>query len=202
MKLFGTLTSPFVRKVRIAACEVGQAGSIEFVVSSLTPIHRDLEIVAANPSGRVPTLILDDGAALYDSRVICRYLDSLSLRRALYPQDGSELWDTLRREAMGDGLLEPALALRYELALRPEALRWMPLAETLRAKVESALDAAEASPLAAERFDAGDISLFCGLSYLDFRFPGWNWREFRPRLSSWNSAISSRESVRSSGYSA
>ena len=76
MKLFGTLTSPFVRKVRIAACEVGQAGSIEFVVSSLTPIHRDLEIVSANPSGRVPTLILDDGAALYDSRVICRYLDS------------------------------------------------------------------------------------------------------------------------------
>lgn len=75
-------------------------------------------------------------------------------------------------------------------------------AETLRAKVESALDAAEASPLTAERFDAGDISLFCGLSYLDFRFSGWNWREFRPRLSSWNSAISSRESVRSSGYSA
>lgn len=202
MKLYGTQTSPFVRKVRMVAVETGLDASIEFVVSNLSPIMWDPQIVAVNPGGRVPTLVLDDGMVLFDSRVICRYLAAQSTQVSLYPQEAPAIWDILRREAMSDELMEPALQARYELALRPPELRWNALLETLLAKVDSVIDAAEAEPPPDQRFDAGDIGLACGLGYLDFRFPKRNWRATHPRLAEWFAGMSTRKSWQATGFSA
>lgn len=188
MKLLGGFLSPFARKVRVLAHETGQ--TLEIERQSSTPTERNPVLAEQNPLGKIPVLIGPDGP-LYDSRVICQYLDSLHDGVSRYGA-GAARWDVLRREALGDGLTEAALLARYE-SVRPEAFRWPDWIEGQLAKVRAALAvmAAEArDPGPAP--DMGAIAWGCALGYLDVRFPDLGWREAHPRLAEWEAALAAR----------
>ena len=196
MKLYASSTSPFVRKVRISALELGLAARIEEVPISLSPVNPHAALREHNPLGKIPALITDTGEALYDSAVICEYLDALAGGSRLYPAEGPARWRALRRQALADGLAEAAILMRYELVIRPEALRWSEWLDGQRLKVRTALDALEAEPLDGP-FDIGAISIVCALEYFEFRFPEERWREGRPQLAAWHERLSRRPSVAS-----
>lgn len=194
MKLFASPTSPFVRKVSVLIEEAGIKG-IERVSVAGTPIEPGTMPVSENPLGKIPALQLEDGRAIYDSRVICRYLDQLS-GAGLYPQ-GETLWDTLALEAMADGILEACVLMVYESRLRPEELRYSPWVEAQWQKVARALDAAETTwqPHLHGPLDMGQLALAVALGYIDFRHPERNWRARRPTLAALEAEISRRPSL-------
>jgi glutathione S-transferase len=167
MKLYFSPTSPYVRKVRVVAIEKGLADRIELVPANPWPDPAAVSV--ANPLGKVPALVLDDGTTLYDSPVICEYLDSLVPARPLVPREGLERWQVLRRQALGDGILDAAVAIVLERR-RPEAERSVSAqqrsADAIRRGV--AAMAGELRPPAA-LFDLGQISLAVALAYLAFR---------------------------------
>ena len=197
MKLYAPTPSPSVRKVRVLARETGLAARIEEIPAAVSPIAPDERVTRANPLGKVPALILDDGTALYDSPVICEYLDGLHSGRRLFPPAGPARWAALRQQAEGDGLLDAAVLTRYELVLRPEPLRWPEWVAGQKAKVAAVLDDLErdAASLAGE-LTIGGITIACALGYLDFRFADDAWRTGRPRLAAWFAEVSMRESLR------
>lgn len=194
MKLFVSGASPFVRKVMVCADEIGLAAQIEVVEVAISPVAPNTELSAANPLGKIPTLVLDDGTALYDSRVITAYLDEVSGGRLL-PTSGPARWQALKLEAMADGMTEAALLARYERALRPAELRWPDWDKGQVAKVERALDALEATDLDAGTVTVGAVATACAVGYLDFRFPELAWRTSHPKLSVFETAFSARPSM-------
>jgi glutathione S-transferase len=149
---------------------------------------------AANPLGKIPTLLLDDGTALYDSRVITAYLDEVSGGRLL-PPSGPARWQALKLEATADGLTEAALLARYERALRPAGLRWPEWDAGQVEKVQRALDALEQTDLDAGAVTIGAVATACAVGYLDFRFPELSWRPSHPKLSAFETAFSTRPSM-------
>lgn len=186
MKLFYSTTSPFVRKCMVVAHHLGLADRIEKLPSAANPVTRDQGIVACNPLGQVPTLITDDGTAMYDSRVICEYLDALA-NGGLFPQAGPDRWRALTQQALADGMLAAALLYRYELSLRPEQLRWRDWTAGQMAKITCGLAHFESAvEPGAQRVDIGTIAMACTLSYLDLRFPRVDWRSEYPGLAAWN----------------
>lgn len=195
MKIYFSPASPFVRKCLVAADELGVAEKIERLPSAAHPVHRDSQIVASNPLGQVPTFFLDDGTVLYDSRVICEYLDSRFGPR-LIPEPGAERWARLTEQSLADGMLGGALLARYETAVRPEALRWSEWAEGQLAKVRSGLHWLEQeAPGFGERVDIGTLSFGCALGYLDFRFPAFDWRAGSPEVARWFERFNARPSM-------
>lgn len=168
--------SPFVRKVRIVAAELGLPLTLTEVAAS--PVAAAPEVTARNPLGKIPALVTPDAGVLYDSAVICAYLGAGS---ALYPEGGAG-WQARRREALADGLIDAALLARYETTLRPEALRWPDWTAGQMDKVHRALAAMAEDPSHPEAPDIGDIATGCALGYLDFRFPDLNWRGAYPAL--------------------
>src|SRR5260221_10537422 len=116
MKLFFSPASPFVRKVLVVAIELGMEGRIERLPSAVHPVNRDQAVVAKNPLGQVPTLLLDDGTPLHDSRVICEYLDAQAGGARLFPAPGAARWQALTEQSVADGLLDAAILSRYELS--------------------------------------------------------------------------------------
>ncbi len=197
MKLFHNIASPFVRKVRVLAAETGQSARIELVQSVFTPVQPDRELFGSNPLGKIPTLLLDDGTALYDSRVICEYLDSLHEGPKMFPALGPARWAALTRQAQGDGILDAAVGTRYELALRDPSRQWPEWIENQRQKYRRSLDALEAESGSLDgAVDIGVITAACALGYLDFRYPDEGWRDARPGLAGWYAAFRERESMR------
>ena len=200
MKLFHSASSPFVRKVLVVAHEVGLADRIALQPAAAHPIDRSAAIRAENPLGQVPTLVTDDGLALYDSRVICEYLDALG-GGSLFGRGpgqgqgqgqgqvhgkGKGRWRILAWAAMGDGLMGAALLARYEAAVRPASLRWDDWTEGQMSKVEDVLDALERiAPELDPGADIATITFGCALAYLDFRFPERAWRRDRPAAAAW-----------------
>ncbi|WP_192564459.1 glutathione S-transferase N-terminal domain-containing protein [Pseudomonas gozinkensis] len=184
MKIYYALPSPFVRKVIVTAHLLGLNDSIERLSGKAHPINRDQDIVHANPLGKIPTFFKEDGEPLFDSRVICEYLDSLGQKK-VFPS-GDLRWQALREQALADGLLDAAMIIRYEKAFRPEALHWAPWLDGQKEKIISALDhfSSHADQLH-ERIDIGTISIGCALGYLDLRFPDYQWREGREPLAAW-----------------
>jgi glutathione S-transferase len=188
MQLYYSPTSPYVRKVTVLIAEAGLDDRVERVSASGTPLDAGSVPLAENPLGKLPVLVTPDGA-LYDSRVICRYLDDLAGAGA-YPTGGA-LWQTLVLEATADGILDAALLMVYEGRLRPEALRFQPWIDGQWAKIARALDMIEAdwmAHLSAQRSgrpDMGHIALGSALSYVDFRLGVRDWRAGRPRLAAW-----------------
>jgi glutathione S-transferase len=171
--------------VAVTAREAGLDERIEIAPAIGTPLEPGSLPLALNPLGKIPTLERPDGPALYDSRVICRYLDDLA-GAGLYPPK-PRLWATLTLEATGHGVAEAALLMVYEARVRPEEARSTPWVESQWGKVARALDAVEdrwmshlAGPL-----DAGQIALGCALGYLDFRHDARRWRDGRPALAAW-----------------
>jgi glutathione S-transferase len=156
----------------------------------------DLALVAANPLGKVPCLVPAEGDALYDSRVICEYLDGLHDGPRLFPIAGPQRWVALRRQALADGIMDAAVLARYETFLRPEERRWPAWIDGQLDKVTRGLDRLEneAGQLEA-RVDVGAIATACALGYLDFRFADLDWRRSRPGLAAWFTAFAARESM-------
>ncbi|MGH7029661.1 MAG: glutathione S-transferase, partial [Stellaceae bacterium] len=187
MKLRHAAASPFVRKVMVCAHELGLAGRIELAPTTVTPVRANAELAPENPLMKVPSLVTDDGEALFDSPVICEYLDSLAGGGRLFPASGPARWTALRQQALGDGILEALILCRYEMA-RPEDKRWTGWTDGQMIKARQGLAAAERDDLTGPR-TIGPITLGCTLGYLDFRVPDDGWRARHPRLAAWYEAI-------------
>jgi len=199
MKLFSSGASPYARKVAVAAHEAGLIDRIEIAGVTVSPVSVNPEVSAANPLTKVPTLVLEDGTALFDSRVIVEYLDHLSGGR-LIPA-GAARWPALRDQAAADGLMDAALLARYERALRPEPLRWDEWDAGQVGKIGRALDAFEADFTPSDHAPGiGDIAVACALSYLDFRWPRAGWRAAHPALAAWHEGFSARPSVQATAH--
>lgn len=173
--------SPYARKIRIAAELLGLSERIRIESASTADPNDSLRI--QNPLGKIPTLILADGSSLYDSRVIADYLDHLSGGGKLIPADPDRRFAALRLQALGDGINDAALLIRYETATRPAALRDPEAIALQQGKIDRALATLEAVPPAGPP-DIGQIALACALGYLDLRFEG-AWRQTHPRLAAW-----------------
>jgi glutathione S-transferase len=195
MRLYSSPTSPFARKVEVVLGELGLGAQVERVAASGNPIDPGTHPLGRNPLGKIPTLERADGPALYDSRVICRYLDDLAGGR-LYPAK-PRLWETLTLEATADGIMDAAVLMVYEARLRPKAIRFADWVEGQWGKIGRALDGLESrwmSHLAAP-LDIGQIATACALGYLDFRHAGRDWRAGRPALAAWEARFAGRPSM-------
>ncbi len=192
MKLRYSPTSPYVRKVTVCAAETGLSGRIERIPT--LPFDPASDLVSDNPLGKVPALITDDGERLYDSRVICEYLDSLHGGPRLFPEPPAR-WTALRRQALGDGILDAAVLIVLERRREP-ALQSTAFIDRQMSKIGAALDALEAECDAfGETVDIGAITIGCALGYLDFRFPDEDWRADQPKLAAWFARFAERPSM-------
>src|SRR6056297_2094613 len=195
MKLISSGTSPFVRKVLVLLHETGQLDDIEIVTAATTPYDTAPEVASANPIGKIPALIRAEGPAIYDSRVICRYLDDRA-QAGLYP-DGRR-WETLTLEATADGIMEAAVLMVYEHKMRPgEAFveAWVDAQWTKIERAVAALNARWMSHLRGP-LDMGQIAMGCALGYLDFRHDARGWRKGNDALDDWYAVFSQRESMK------
>jgi glutathione S-transferase len=195
MKLLWSSRSPFVRKVMVAAHEVGVAPRIETERVLVGADKPNAEVMSTNPLNKIPTLFLDDGTALYDSRVICEYLDTQHACPKLIPADPPARFAALRRQSLGDGLMELNV-LRLGEQNRPPAAQSEKHLAAYCLKTAATLDALDKE---ADRFEAqpdiGQIAIASALSHLDFRFAADKWREGRPRLARWHAAFAKRPSM-------
>ena len=197
MKLYQSSTSPFARKVKICAGELGIIGEIEMlcVTQALKtggPLGRDENIIKHNPLGQIPTMLIEDGVVLADSRVICEYLNHRA-GGELFPVDPQARWAALVAQTMGDGLIDAALLIRYEDTLRPEERRWSKWNDAHIVKILAVADFInETAASFGDRIDIGVIACVCALGYLDFRFPSLSWRTSRPAANKWFARIDAR----------
>jgi len=195
MKLHWSPRSPFVRKVMIVAHELRLVDRITCVRTVAATARPHAELMRDNPLSKIPTLVLDDGTVLYDSRVICEYLDGLHSGRKLFPTEPTARMLALRRQALGDGALDFLLLLRNE---RERASQSQPHVSAYSTKKKAVLDAfeQEADALAASDFDIGHIGIGGALCYLDFRYANEPWRDDHPRIARWHANFCARSSVR------
>lgn len=186
MQLYYASTSPYVRKVWVCAQVLGLTENIERLDSAAHPVERDERIAGFNPLAKVPALRTNDGLCLYDSRVICEYLNEQA-RGCLFPSHGEARWISLTRQALGDGLLDAALLARYEFSARPADKQWQRWADAQLEKVAAALADIErqVEQFSAEPHDIGLITIGCALGYLDFRFATLDWRTAHPLTAAW-----------------
>jgi glutathione S-transferase len=181
VKLRFSPTSPYVRKVRACAITRGIDGQIQLV--STNPNASLPEFVAINPLSKVPALVTEDGVALFDSRVICEYLDSVGDGLPMFPSHGAARWRALKFQAMGDGILDASVPRRGEL-LKPHDEGRAAWIARQKAAVDRTLDALELDP-PHRTVDIGSITIACALGYLDFRFSAEPWRATHPKLAAW-----------------
>lgn len=196
MRLFHSATSPYVRKVMVTAIETGQAEAITLVPSNGTPLTPDEAVAAHNPLGKVPALETPDGQILFDSRVICRWLDARA-GTGLYGS-GEAQWDLMTLEAAADGMMDAALLMVYEDRLRPEPIRSPDWVEGQWKKIARTLDVIEDRWMArieAPDLNIGQIATACALAYLDLRHGPRDWPAGRDRLAGWFGAFAARPSM-------
>jgi glutathione S-transferase len=195
MKLQWSPRSPFVRKVMIVAHERGLVDRITCVRTVAATSKPHAELMKDNPLSKIPTLVLDDGTALYDSPVICEYLDALDGAPKLFPTEPKMRLEALRRQALGDGFLDLLVLLRDErMRMQPSEVH-MASAAVRKAAILKNLEA-EAPALVSVPFGIGHIAIGCALSYLDFRYADEDWRKDHPRIATWHAAFAARPSVR------
>ena len=195
MKLHYSPASPFARKAWVTALECGFGGKITLLPTN--PHESPPALVAANPFSKIPALELDNGEVIYESLLICEYLDDLAGGGIMIPAERSERLAMLRRHALANGLMEVSVLRRVESLRAKEADRDKNLA---RQEVISkrALDRLEAmAPSLDDTLDLGNVSTVIALDYLDFRFAADAWREGRPALAAWHERNSKRESLKS-----
>jgi len=195
MKLHWSPRSPFVRKVMIVLYEAGLEDCVTLVRTPVAMAQPNLALLPDNPLMKLPTLVLDDGTAVYDSRVICAYLDGLA-NAGLLPAEAATRLVTERRQALGDGLLDVLLLYRQERH-KPVAAQTPAWLDAFALKVKAVLAAleAEAPLLEASHFDLGLITIGCALSYLDYRFADLSWKETHTTLAAWHHRFCARPSV-------
>ena len=199
MRLRYSPTSPFVRKVMVVAHETGLVERIERIPTSVAPTTPNEDVARENPLVKVPALTTDDGIVLYDSPVICEYLDTLAGAK-LFPASGKPRWIALRQQALGDGILEAAILGRYE-TVRPKEFLWQDWIDAQLRKVRGALAAldgeAEGGELGngTDAVTIGQITVGCALGYLDFRYQSEGWRTRARRLATWYEGFAERKSM-------
>ena len=195
MKLHWSPKSPYVRKVMICAHELELLPRIELVRSVAAMLKPNDRLMQDNPLSKIPTLVLDNGFTLFDSAVICEYLDDLG-GGTLFPRSGFDRWQALRWQAFGDGLLDALILWRNE---RERAAPLQPLIAAFEAKTQACLQQLEdeAQALAELPLSIGPIGLGCAFGYLDYRFDGLDWRRRAPGLADWYAELSRRTSFSS-----
>jgi glutathione S-transferase len=200
MKLLYQTHSPYARKVLVMAHEVGLAERLEVVHEETSPVVRNDAVFALNPLGKVPVLVTDDNDCLFDSTVICEYLDGLHDGRKMIPPHGAARWHALRMQSLAQGLADAGIALRWEMVRRPEALRWPELANGHRDKLLASYDVLERDASLDGPLDLGQIALATTLSWLVFReLPPFV--DGRPRLARWYEELCRRPSMRATPLS-
>lgn len=195
MKILFSPFSPYVRKCLVTAFELGLNDQLQLLPSNAHPINRDKDIIAINPLGKVPTFYTDDGQVLFDSRVICEYLNQLG-GGALIPAGGASRWQTLTLQSIGDGMLDALLLARYEDVARPDQMKWPEWRAGQLDKAETSLSYLDGhTDLLADRVDLGSLTIGCALWYLDLRFPDIDWRAHHAPTARWYEAFSKRPSM-------
>lgn len=194
LKLHWSPKSPYVRKVMICAHELGLLDRLELVRSVAAMLKPNPALMADNPLSKIPTLVRPDGLVLFDSVVICEYLNELA-GGSLFPASGDAKWQALRWHAFGDGLLDALILWRNE---REREQPLQPLLDAFELKVNECLAQLdrEAEVLAAAPLSIGSITLGCALGYMDYRFDAHGWRRRAPRLAAWHASLAERASVR------
>ncbi|WP_026758522.1 glutathione S-transferase [Sediminimonas qiaohouensis] len=194
MKLVYSPASPYVRKVLVCLHETGQIDDIEMAQVKTSPVATADDVAAANPLGKIPALVRPNGPAIYDSRVITRFLDARA-EAGLYPE--AHIWETLTLEATADGIMDAAVGMIYEVRLRPEDKVFDGWLDAQWAKVSRALDALEGRWMShlSGRLDMGQIAVACALGYLDFRHGARDWRKGRDALADWYDEFSERPAM-------
>ncbi|MDP6705361.1 MAG: glutathione S-transferase N-terminal domain-containing protein [Alphaproteobacteria bacterium] len=196
MQLFGSPMSPYVRKVRALVLETGLEDRVPLVQQD--PRRNTGGYHRKYPLARVPALECDDGEVLFDSPVICEYLDSLHRRRKMFPARGKARWRALKFQAVGDGIMDCAVPLRAEL-LRPARQRSTEFIERRHGDIVRTVGALDQVAKAGElgrQSNIGTLAVACALGYLDFRFPDLPWRRRRKTIADWYAAFDERRSMR------
>lgn len=195
MKLYYSPASPFARKVRVVLHETGQSDQVEVIDVASTPSAPDAALSSANPLAKIPALERADGPAIYDSRVICAYLDARA--GAGLAGEGAGRWETATLEATADGIMEAALLMVYEARFRTEDKQDADWVEAQWSKVARGLDVLNQrwmshlfGPL-----DMGQIAIGCALGYLDLRHEARDWRQGRDALAAWYKGFAERPSM-------
>ncbi|MBT6096100.1 MAG: glutathione S-transferase [Rhodospirillaceae bacterium] len=193
MQLYFWPTSPYVRKVMLVALETGIDEQMELLHASPSSSGHDLQ--DRNPLGKIPALITEDGMALFDSPVICEYLDGLHGGDKMFPESGSARWTALRQQAQADGILDAALLRRGEEARRDDLRSKGWIAHQTAAIHRGLADLETRVDELQEPITIGHITIACALGYLDFRFPSEDWRHIAPNLSDWYAGFAQRASM-------
>ncbi|HYL32968.1 MAG TPA: glutathione S-transferase N-terminal domain-containing protein [Stellaceae bacterium] len=198
MKLRYSPTSPFVRKVLVLAIETGLESRIERVPTTVLPVQPNEDLSHQNPLMKLPTLLTDDDQVLFDSRVICEYLDSLHSGPKMFPPSGTARWTALAQQALADGMLDAGVLNRYETAVRPQDKQWPEWSAGQMRKIRNGLAALEGKASEGAlggSLTIGQIAIGCALGYLDFRYAGEGWRARHPALAKWFGDFSKRKSM-------
>lgn len=195
MQLIMSPTSPYVRKVRVMIREANLTDTVEEVEVSTTAFAPDSTAISANPLGKIPSLVRSDGPAIYDSRVITRFLDDHAGSN-LYPN--ARLWEILTLEATADGLMDATVSMAYEVRLRPESEQSPQWIEAQWEKADRAVSAINDRWISHLHgpLNMGQIGTACALSYIDLRHDARNWRDGRQALADWHAAFSERDSMK------
>jgi len=187
MILYHSPTSPYVRKVMVTLHLTGLLKKVE-----LTPLDPNEATISQNPLGKIPCLVLEDGTPVFDSRVICRYLDWRA-KAGLYPK-GEKLFPVLTAEALADGVTDAGLLATYEWRLRPQEIRYQPWVDGQVGKIERGLQLLNRTDVVLKGpMNAAKIAAGCTLGYIDFRFPDLDWRDRCPKLADWYAAFSQKK---------
>ena len=196
MKLLFNKASPFVRKVDIVLHLLGLAERVEYINVAAIPNDPEEELISSNPLAKIPTLITESGKAIYDSRTICRYLDS-EYGGNLYPEP-PEIWNSMVLEATADGMMDAAVLMTYEWKVRPEESRSEEWVESQWFKVRSAIRAIESGWMAKLNGppDIGQVAVGSALGYLDFRHDALGWRQGHDFLAGWYEKFSQMDCMK------
>jgi glutathione S-transferase len=200
MKLYARPASPFVRKVRVMARETGLVDKIEEIMLG-SPEEMMTEMPKHNPLGKIPALILDDDSILYDSKVICEYLDTLHDEPRFFPADEAKRWPALMLQGLADGISEAIIVASMNKFMRPDEYVYEPAVTFQLEKAERAL--ADLNGKVQEFGDVltiGSVSVACAIGYTDFRFPDLGWRDQNPELTAWNADFSERPSMKATHF--
>ena len=200
MKLYYQTHSPYARKALVFAHEAGLADRIEVIHHETSPTRRNDTVFAENPLGKVPVLIRPGLKPIFDSDVICAYLDTLARARRLIPSEGEARWNALRLQVMAQGLCDAGIALRWETVRRPAELRYPPLRDGYAEKLTASYDWLETELDVSAPVHVGHIALATALDWLEFRaLPSF--RTGRPRLTGWFDAFAARPSMKATPLS-
>ncbi len=195
MKLYHSTTSPYVRKVMVLLHETDQLNDVELETVAGTPIAPADQLLGKTPLTKVPALERPDGPTLFDSRVICAFLDDRA--QSGFYSSGAGRWDILTLEALAGGILDAALLMTYEARLRPEDKQWLDWADSQWVKIDRACSVLDQRWMAnlSGPLDMGQVAVGCALGYLDLRHDAREWRRGNDALAAWYAEFSARPSM-------